>query len=301
MRVPAGLDRRTLLAAACCLAARGGAAGAGELSPPARIVSLDYGLTETLLALGVAPVGMVQVGAWADWVVEPALPAGMIDLGADREPNLELLAALRPDLIVTTPYLAAIRPVLERFAPTRTFSIYAPPGGRPYELSVAATRELAGVLGRATEGEALIARAEARMTEISARLRDMADIPLLIVSFLDAHHVRVYGAGSLFDDTLKRCGLANGWRGPCNYWGFATVGIEALAAVPESRLVYLEPVSGDVLLRLAGSPLWNSLAFVRAGRIQRLPAALMFGMLPSAMRFAALLGEHLAATGRSSG
>ncbi|MGE4373787.1 MAG: ABC transporter substrate-binding protein [Xanthobacter sp.] len=268
---------------------------APEIAAP-RIVAMDFGLAETLIEMGAPPVAVPNPASWADWVVEPPLPATVVNLGTDREPNLELLATLKPDLIVTTPYLAAIRPVLERFAPTRTFSIYAPPGGHPFDLSIAATRDLAALIARPEAGEALIARAEETMAQAKRQLEaaGAGKAPLMVVSFLDANHARIYGAGSLFGDVMTRCGLDNGWTRHSNYWGFNTVGIEALAQNPTSRLLYLEPVSPDTLRKLDESPLWNSLPFVQAGHVQRLPPVLMFGMLPSAMRFARQLVRHLA-------
>lgn len=291
MRTPR-LSRRALLLGGLTagLAARSFATEAAPEPAGAltRIVSMDFGLAETLIEMGLPPIAVPDPNTWADWVVEPPLPADIVNLGTDREPNLELLAALRPQLIVTTPYLDAVRPLLERFAPTRTFSIYAPPAGSAYERSITATRALAADVGRAPAGEELIARAQATMAETRARFAasGVAERPLLIVQFLDARHVRVYGAGSLFGDVMERCGLTNGWTRPSNYWGFTTVGIEALAASPASSLVYLEPISPDTLDTLAASPIWNNLAFVKAQRIYRLPPVLMFGMLPSAMRFA---------------
>ncbi|MGO4339282.1 ABC transporter substrate-binding protein [Labrys sp. KB_33_2] len=268
---------------------------------PARIASLDDGLTETLLGLGVTPVAMPQVEAWNDWVVEPRLPPGIVDLGTDREPNLELLTQLAPDLIITTPYLAAIEPVMARLAPTQTFSIYAPPGGRPYELSVRETLRLGALLGRDGPAQALVAKSAATMAQLRDLLRRAADRPLLVVNFLDEGHLRIYGKRSLFQDVIERCGLANGWTGSTNYWGFSTIGLEDLVINPESRLLYLEPVAPDILQSLESNPVWNSLPFVRAGRIHRLPAVSAFGMLPSAMRFGALLGAHLAAAENANG
>lgn len=256
---------------------------------------MDFGLAETLIEMSLPPIAIPNPGEWADWVVEPALPPGIVNLGTDREPNLELLAALKPDLIVTTPYLDGIKPLLERFAPTRTFSVYAPPVGSAYARSISATRALAADVGRRDAGEELIARAQATMEETRRQLATagLAGRSLLVVNFLDTRHVRVYGKGSLFGDVMERVGLVNGWTQPSNYWGFSTVGIEELAGSPASSLVYLEPISADTLDRLAASPLWNSLPFVKAGRIIRLPPVLMFGMLPSAMRFARQIARVL--------
>ncbi len=257
---------------------------------------MDFGLAETLIEMGLPPVAIPNPDSWKQWVVEPALPPCTLNLGTDREPNLEILAALKPDLIVTTPYLDAISPLLERFAPTRTISVYVPPPGHIYDRSISATRALAAAVGREEAGEELIVRAQATMDEVRRHLASagLAGRPVLAVNFLDTRHVRVYGAGSLFGDVMERVGLANGWTQPSNFWGFSTVGIEALAESPASSLVYLEPISADTFDRLAASPLWRSLPFVKAGRVIRLPPVLMFGMLPSAMRFARQLMLHLA-------
>lgn len=287
------LTRRGLLAAAasCAVLAPGPSRAAGA---PTRIVSLDYGLAETLLALGVTPIAIAEAEAWATWVIEPAMPPGVVNLGTALEANLELLNALKPELILTTPYLARIGPMLERIARTESFAIYTPEPGTPYARSLTATRRLGGMIGRESQAQALIDASAARMAATRAALAPHAATPVFVVSFMDTRHVRVYGAKSLFDDVMTLCGLANAWRGEVNYWGFATVGIEQLARAPEARLIYVEPIAADVRAALARSPLWNSLGFVRAGRVHAMPPALMFGMLPSAMRFAGLLGQTLA-------
>lgn len=296
------LSRRALLlgglaagSLACPFPVGAALAGNGLSGRRLRVVAMDFGLAETLIEMGLAPIAVPDPNTWADWVVEPALPADIVNLGTDREPNLELVAALKPDLIVTTPFLDDITPLLERFAPTQTFSVYAPPPGPLYARSISATRELATAVGMESAGEDLIARAQGVMDGIRARVAAAGLIgqSLLIVQFLDTRHVRVYGPGSLFGDVLERCGLINGWTRPVNYWGFGTVGIEELALSPASSIVYLEPLAPDTLERLAASPLWNSLPAVKAGRIHRLPPALMFGMLPAAMRFARHISQAL--------
>ena len=287
-----GTTRRGFLAgaAACALLAPGRLDAAGA---PSRIVSLDYGLAETLLAMGVSPIAIAEADEWSRWVIEPAMPEGVRNLGTALEANIELLHALKPDLILSTPYLARIRPMLQRIARTESFAINTPESGTPYPRSIEATQRLGGMIGRGEQAQALIASSATLMDATRGTLAPHAGTPLFVVSFMDTRHVRVYGAKSLFDDVMTLCGLTNAWQGSTNYWGFATVGIEQLASAPQARLIYVEPIAADVLAALARSPLWNSLGFVRAGRVQAMPSTLMFGMLPSAMRFARLLGQTL--------
>lgn len=253
---------------------------------------LDYGLAETLIRLGCPPTALVAAQDWERWVGE-RLPPGIVNLGTSREPNLELLQALRPDAILSTPYLAGIHHRLERIAPVISLPIYVPEG-RPLALAGEAARRLAALIGEPRAAERLAADADTTFAEVGGTLRGRHQPPVYLVNFLDRRHVRVYGANSLYQDVLDRIGLANAWTGQTNYWGFATVGIEALQTGDEAQLVYFDPVPPDVLPALARNPIWQSLSFVKAGRVGGLPPVLMFGCVPSAMRFARLIGERLA-------
>ncbi|MDJ1156679.1 ABC transporter substrate-binding protein [Chelatococcus sp. SYSU_G07232] len=278
-----------LLLAAAALPAAG-----QDAAPRARrIVALDWGLAETLIALGIPPIGVPETRSYADWVVAPPLPAGVAEVGLRLEPNPEILQQLAPDLILTIAEHEAIRPLLARIAPTLALPIYGPEG-RPYDRAVAATGRLARLTGREAQGEALIATAETVMARARARFAGSGDgRSVYVVSFLDGRHVRVYGKGGLFQDVLDRLGLRNAWQGETNGWGFATIGIERLADDPDASLIVLEPLPHDAQRTFRGSRLWRNLPFVRAGRVHRLPPVLMFGTLPAAVRFAELLTATL--------
>lgn len=282
------LDRRAFMAAtiaAFVVPGLGRAAGT-----PARIVCLDYGLAQTLIEIGVAPVGLVNTEDWDAWCAEPELPAGIANVGSNTAVNMEVLVQLRPDLILSTPYLEGLRRQLERVAPVESLAIHNV-GGSPYPHILAATRRLGALTGRSAEAEALIARSKAVFARARADTASLRSAPLVFVSFLDTRHIRVYGAGGNFQDVLDLLGLDNGWTQPTGPWGFVTIGYERLLDVGDARLFYLDPVPPDVFPTLRGSPLWRSLPFVRSGRIERLPTVLMFGTLPSMTRFARLLGE----------
>ncbi|MER9331897.1 ABC transporter substrate-binding protein [Mesorhizobium sp. M0152] len=261
---------------------------------PLRIVCLDDGLAETLLMLGVTPVAIADREVWEKWVVEPPLPLEVADIGTLLEPNLEYLQQLRPDIILATPYLDGIKPLLERVAPVLTIGIYTEQG-QPYQRAIEATRQLAALVGKESEGEALIAATEACFSDVRQQLAALADRPIYVVNFLDPRNVRVYGQKSLFQAVFDRIGVRNAWTGETNYWGFATVGIDGLATSDDARLAYIEPLPEGAGGTLTESPVWNAMPFVRNRSIMRLAPVLMFGTLPSASRFARLLAQALIA------
>lgn len=279
--------RRALLATALAALATD-----GRTAIPQRVVALDWALTETMLALGREPIAIAAASDWARWVIEPPLPASVADLGVQPEINFELLAWLKPELILTSPFVQSLEPALTRIAPVSRHSIFEPtntPLAHPRKLAL----ELGKQLGAVAEARRFIDICEIRLQQLHRRVRAIGPRPLLLGTFIDARHVRIYGGAGLFQNVLDRLGITNGWSGRTNYWGFAMVGVERLATAADVQFIAIEPVPPDTWNSLRGSPLWRHLPFVAAGRVSKLPPVLMFGALPAAMRFANLLVDHL--------
>lgn len=277
------LTRRSLLAGLGAVAARPAWA-----EPEPRFATLDHGLAQTLIALGADLAAVAQVPYWNIWTVEPPLPPGVANLGLAREPNMESLARLAPDLILSTPYLEGVRHQLERVAPVESFPIHAV-GASPWPHILDATRRLGVLSGREAAADRLIAETDAELMRVRDGLTRLRDRPLVPLHFVDSRHVRIYGPNGIIQDTLDRLELRNGWPGPTNGWGFATAGIERLVEIGDARVLVFDPVPPDVEATLAASPLWQGLPFVRADRVRRFPNVLAFGTLPAATRLARLL------------
>jgi iron complex transport system substrate-binding protein len=256
------------------------------------IVALDWALAETLVALGRPPSGVVAAADWRNFVVEPALPAGVADLGLQQDINLELLALLEPELILTSPFLAHLEPVLARIAPTLNLSVYALPE-RPLANRIHVTHVLAARTGVPHAGARLVEELHALRAAAEAALAATRRRPLAFASFIDPRHARVYGGSSLYADVLAWLGLDNAWAAPVGRFGFATIGVEELAALGDAELVVVEPTRPDIARELATSPLWKQLPPVRAGHEGSIEPVFMFGALPSARRLITLLIPHL--------
>lgn len=258
------------------------------------IVSLDSGLASTLLSLGVTPIAISGLADWNRWIVEPAMSEGVADLGTTAEINLEVLVRLKPSLILSTPFLAAMKPMLEPIAPVEEFAIYVE-GRKALPSSIEATRRLARLIGREQQAEDFIWQADMLFTDCQTRIGKISVPPVALISLMDERHARIYGGSGLYQGVMDRIGVTNAWQKATGYWGFQTIALEELIALPaQTRLVVLEPLMpADILRRLDGNPLWSALPFVREGRVSVLPGVWMFGMLREAMRFSRLLTSHL--------
>lgn len=262
-----------------------------EQAPP-RIATVDWTLTETLLALGVIPVGVAETDGYRRWVDSPALPPEVIDIGLRSQPNRELLARLDLDFILISPLYGTLEPVVSRIAPVVSMTMYGP-GEDLWSRVRAVTLELGERVGRAQKAHKLMAALDAKLDQLRQRFAEREIKPLLVVQLIDDRHVRVYGDNSLFDAVMQQLGIDNAWTGGTNHWGFANEGVEALAAATDAQLVVVEPVPQGARDALEQSLVWQRLPSVQRNGMMTLPAVWSFGGPASAGRFADLLAEAL--------
>lgn len=138
-------------------------------SSPQRVVSLfDVALTLPLYELGVSVVGSSKTGddvySFEDLFGLSAEEAGITDIGEFRSTDIEHVAALEPDLIVTEASIEGID-ALAQIAPTYVIPYFsdAAPG-------LSAVEELARDIGRHAELKTVRAAYEARLSEVRAKL-----------------------------------------------------------------------------------------------------------------------------------
>ncbi len=290
------LQRREILKAGAALGGgmlfSGSAIHASTPADGPRVAALGWACAQTLLAIGAVPCAVPELDRYRRLVVEPALPASVTEAGLRSEPNLELLKALSPDLIVVDISLMAAVPRLKLIAPVEVFM---PPvaGRRPLETARQAMIGLSRRIGREAECDAFLARFDTSMAKYQEMLRSYDGGPLYISSEIVRNRALVFGPNSLYQDVLDRFGLKNAFTGATSIWGHATVGLETLATVPEARFVLLNSRLADLQAMFAARPIMRSLPFLREGRLTVLAEVLFYGGVPSAERFARLLAERL--------
>lgn len=278
----------TCVAAPACLLPSSPAHASG--GAPRRIVVLDWDLTEVLLSLGVVPVGVARPVWYTQLNVDPPLPVGVVDTGLLYQPNFEVLQRLAPDLIVITPWHAMLRPMLERIAPTRTVTMFAP-GVDAYVSMREQTRSLAGTLGREQQADVLLARLDKVIAVGAMRVQSSgaAHRPIYTIRPIDARHVTVYGPQGLFGGVIRELGLTNAWQGGADAQGVAQTDLAALAQQPEATAVLVGVQPPGIPGELAHSPLWSALPFVGEKRLHQIGKMSPTGGPVSAMRFATQL------------
>lgn len=234
---------------------------------PERLVTLYQGATDSALALGLDPVGVVE-----SWLERPMyrylrddLPEGVRFLGLETQPNLEGVAGLSPDLIVGARYRhAAVYPLLSRIAPTVL-------ADNAYDFENMLDM-MGKASGRQSQAEALIDSWHARVDDFRCRAAAERGArwpqSASVVSFR-SDHARLY-----YDGFARRILDQVGLRRPDGQsgsgWGIKLVSRERLPAM-DADIIFVfirdDPVVAELHREWTSHPLWENLKAVKQGQV----------------------------------
>ncbi len=190
------------------------AMGTAEIKArPQRVVVLDSGELDDVTLLGITPVGAVAPHLKTEGGF-PAYLAGKVDgakdVGPMNEPNLELIASLKPDLILTSKVRhEKVYDKLNAIAPT----VMAETTGEPWKANL---KLYAQALGKEDEAAKALGDYEARAArlgeEIKAKYNGSA--PTVSVVRFVSGPTRLYQNASFSGVVLKDVGLARAVKAP---------------------------------------------------------------------------------------
>ncbi|MEU9040292.1 MULTISPECIES: iron-siderophore ABC transporter substrate-binding protein [unclassified Kitasatospora] len=184
------------------------AAGTAELkSRPKRVVVLDSGELDDVTLLGITPVGAVSPhmkteGGFPNYLKDKIKDTK--DVGPMNEPNLELIASLKPDLILSSKVRhAKVYSQLNAIAPT----VLAETTGFPWKENLAL---YAQALGKEDEAKKALADYEARAKKLGEEIKAKFNgtVPTASVVRFVAGPTRLYAKSSYSGVVLKDVGLA---------------------------------------------------------------------------------------------
>lgn len=293
MRLTASLRRLGLLAALsagvvfAATAATPVPPASGPLPPaPKRIAVLDWTIAETMAGMGIFPAAVAEKSSYEVWSRYPALPDSTLDLGMRAQPNPERMIRLAPDLILASQDYAFVKDLLGKIGPTTLLDVYTPGQDIYQNLS-----ELALALGKLAGQPALAQRyidgIAGELRQLHGSLATHRETPVAVIQFIDDRNVRIYGKPSIFASALARIGVRNAWQASVNQWGFQSVGLAQLAALPPDTTIFIiKPYPANLPGKLHDNTIWNALPAVRQNRIVLSDPIWTLGSLSTLLRFA---------------
>ncbi|MFE4449972.1 ABC transporter substrate-binding protein [Streptomyces sp. NPDC056796] len=173
---------------------------------PRRVVVLDTAELDSALTLGVKPVGATHTGTESGFL--SYLPKdqveGIEDVGEMMTPNLEAIAGLKPDLILTSKIRHGDKYAeLTKIAPT----VMTENTGYPWKENF---QVHANALGKVPAAEKVIAGYDAHVGEVTEALggkEKAAATEVNMVRFVEGADIRVYGRENYIATILADVGL----------------------------------------------------------------------------------------------
>lgn len=230
--------------------------------PAQKIVSLAPSNTEILFALG-AGNQVVGRDAFSDY---PEAASSLADVGGGwGELNNELIVSLQPELVLAAQINTAEQvKTLEDLGLT----VYYLANPTDFEGLYANLRQVAALVGREEEAEALIEDLKARVAAVEEKVSLAAERPLVFYE-LDSTDINApwtSGPGTFIDLLLSMAGATNLGHDLQGEW--VQVSVEELISRNPDVILLGDYVWGGVKPEdVAARPGWDAIAAVKNGRV----------------------------------
>lgn len=224
---------------------------------PSRIISLAPSLTETVYALGIQD----RLVGDTDYCDYPPDAQKKPKVGGVINPNLEQIAALRPDLVLLTKEGNQLDTV--RALDTLGIPTYAT-DARTIDQIITSTQKLADVLNASTAGKELTSDLQKRLSTLQAKLSGVAPRRVLFIVWPEP--LMSVGKNTFVADAIGRAGAVSIVDSSQDW---PQVSLEEVARLQPDYLVFAASHTGagsNDFEALANRPGWQILDAVRNRR-----------------------------------
>jgi iron complex transport system substrate-binding protein len=229
---------------------------------PERVVVLDTGELDSVLSLGVTPVGAVTTAVSDGFLSYLADDAADVEVvGTISEPDLEAIAAVEPDLILSNKTRHEdLYEQLSQIAPT----VFADRVGAVWKDNLRLDAE---ALGLADEAGELIEAYEADAAALGREIGNPAGTTVSTMRFVEGG-IRVYTADSFIGTVMADIGLDHLQLPTDDVPTFAELGTEELTRADADVILYSSygPADDSGEAAVVAGPLWPLLTGVQQGR-----------------------------------
>lgn len=240
------------------------AAGESQVpKSPERVVVLDTAELDSAMTLGVKPVGAVEAVEGMGFPDYLGDTAGIENVGTIEEPNLEKIATLEPDLILSSNLRhEQIYDQLSEIAPT----VFTESTGAPWRENF---QKHAEALGKQEKAAEVVAGYESRLEEFKNTVEEPRP-ETSIVRFVPGD-TRIYQKDSFIGTLLEDAGLPRPKPQDKDEFALLNVSEEAIPKMAGDVIFTTVYGNADETARadITSSQLWQELDAVQQGRVYR--------------------------------
>ncbi|HEX5567074.1 MAG TPA: iron-siderophore ABC transporter substrate-binding protein [Streptomyces sp.] len=238
---------------------------------PRRVVVLDTAELDSAITLGVKPVGSTRSDVASGFLkyLPKEKVRGIENVGNIMAPNLEKIAALKPDLILGSNVRDKDRyDELSKIAPT----VFTETTGAPWKENFLVH---ADALGRKNEAKKVIERYEEQVGEVTRALggpEEAEKLSVSVIRFVEGADTRIYGKENYIGTILADVGVSRPAIADKAPEGFSLDVSPEKVDQGDADVVFYTSYgdpgkSGED--KAVGSALWKGMDAVRNGRAHR--------------------------------
>ena len=225
---------------------------------PERVLPLDSGELDSVVQLGLKPVGYLVERNHPDYL--RTILEGLPTVGTLAEPKLETIASIRPDLMLTSKIRhEKLNAQLQTIAPT----VFGDRTGVVWKQNFALH---ARALGREVEADATVRAYEDRIRKINAVLPNPRP-SISVVRVLD-NHLRYYQRANYSGTVLNDMGFRRPDSQNVDDFALLNQSLETLGSLGDADhivVTFTQGENGEFSKQFLASPLWQNLGAVRRG------------------------------------
>lgn len=251
--------------------------------PAKRVVALNWSAAEMLLSLGIKPVGIAEGRGYRKWQTNnPKLPEDVAEVGRRQEPNLAVIANLKPDLIVGYDFRhQRLYPVLNQIAPTLLYQQFPrldQPEFRYFEQAQQVFTTLAVVTGSERQAALMLDDMDKTLVNLRKAIKGsgLAGTPVTYGKFVGmGYGLRIFSNHSLAGSIAEQLGLSYQWQSSLPGKDFVHLQLEQLPGVINTHLLLAGNQTDSE--RMTRSPVWSYLPFVKQNTVSEVEPLWSFG------------------------
>lgn len=227
------------------------------------VMTPDWGIAATLIAMGYPPVAMGDKPFYREWVGKPSIPDTTLDVGTRYQPNPEMFSQLDLDMVIDNAFYQHLHPMYGDL-PIHSIELTSPNKVATWEDFIEPTLKLGEYIRHPQAAQAYLDRSQQKIAQAGQifRARHPHIKKLAVVQFADSNNLRMFSYNSLFHPALEVMGLQLVALADGNQWGFAPIMLGELAQLDDDTcLVIVEPLSNLLKLELQDSLVWQRLGY----------------------------------------
>lgn len=254
---------------------------------PLRVITPDWGIAAELNAMGYPPVASGDLRAYKQWSGD-ALPAQTQDLGIRFQPNPEMMAQVKADLIIDNFFYEHIRPLYGDI-PVKSINFAGKKQTYTWHYFTDLTKQLGQAIQQPKAAENYIHNSAQQLIELGKSFQQTYPSvkKLAVVQFVDANNLRMVAKNSIYQPALQTMGLELATFGEANKWGFVSIKLADLNKLDKDAcLLIIKPYSDMLQAELKGSLIWQAFGFATQRCVGILEPVWAYGGIASMTSFA---------------